>query len=206
MLKEYYHNGKIAFHLGLEPNGKPNGWNIIATFPPEVLQSNNDKIASFTAFSQATSLCKEKYLNGVAEIVISDSSSHSFFYPSYIFENSSKVQSEIFDFIFAHINEGFVLSIGDFFSETFKQTRHFILRQKYFQIRRFYKEANYKFRPCSRAEFQSSLKSIEASREYVEYMNSKNHFCVFADDEDDYVLYFLLRYETPVMIVISERI
>lgn len=115
------------------------------------------------------------------------------------------MKSEVFDFVFEHIQDGFVLNIGDFFSETFRPVQHFILRQKYFQIKRFYYEAAFKFRPCSRAEFEASLTSLEAKTEYVEYISSINHFCVFEDEEDDYVLYFLLRLEKPVMIVIAGK-
>jgi hypothetical protein len=200
MLKEFFVEGRIAFHLGMLQNGKKNGWDVITNVPKEILERNEREVRQLAIKVQAFKMSQHDYINELAEIIKRDRLSEHFYYPEFIYRNSKQLPSEIFEYLYKVI-EGFVLEPLSFFSEYYEPVKFYVLLQKYYRLKFFY-PADFKIIiPCSKQQFEQNIPDVDAAGEYFDlYSDDNKHFYCQDDDSE---LYILLKEERPCMIMIG---
>lgn len=200
MLKEFFVEGRIAFHVGMLPNGKKNGWEIITNVPKEILQRNEQEIRQLGIMVQAFKISQDDYINELVEIIQGDELSEFFYYPEYIFKNTRRLPSEVFDYLFKVI-EGFVLEPLSFYSEYYEPVKFYVLLQKFYRLKFFYPDDFKELVPCAKEEFEKNIPDVDAAGEYCDLFADDNTF-LYCKDED-VELYFLMKEERPIMIMVG---
>jgi len=188
MEKEFYHMNKLVFHCGLIANGREHGWDIISNIPIEIFNRNDLVIKKLNLEQSKLHRSPSDYLDEIGKIIKLDQYSKYFYYPSFLFENTSMIQSELFDKLF-NLSKGFVLLPGKYYSQLNEPMRLYILIQKYFLLKFFYKEVfSSELLFCSRKSFEDVLPNCAAEKEYVDLFAASNEFFVFLNRTDPLAL------------------
>ena len=199
MIVPFYHNGSLAFHLGLQ--SRENGrWNILTNIPRQILDSNNWAISKLTLEQSLLKRTKNAYLEKVAEIIMNDERSHFFFYSNFIDIPEIEVRKSFSEITYSKSN--LIMLTDKVYSGYNEPVRFYVLCSLYTSVRIF-ESCFFKQNVPSieRQMFEGAILNIESQLLYVDFYEKSNEFRFI--DDGQFNIFFLLKEQVPKMIIVK---